>query len=105
MIRVRKECPEIGWGEWTILPTRSRHVIALLYSWRGNSLVCVHNLDDQPHEVSLTVPDERGGVLADLFESDESVAREGTTHELVLEPYGYGWYRVGGFDYALRRAR
>ena len=105
MIRMRKECPEIGWGDWTILPTRSRHVLALLYSWRGNSLVCVHNLDDQPHEVSITVPGERGGVLADLLESDESVARDGTAHELVLEPYGYGWYRVGGFDYALRRER
>jgi maltose alpha-D-glucosyltransferase/alpha-amylase len=105
MIRVRKECPEIGWGDWTILPTRSRHVLALLYRWRGNSLVCVHNLDDEPQEVSITVPDERGGVLADLIESDESVAREETTHELVLEPYGYRWYRVGGFDYALRRER
>jgi maltose alpha-D-glucosyltransferase/alpha-amylase len=105
MIRVRKECPEIGWGEWSVLPTRSRHVMAILYSWRGSSLLCVHNLDDQPHEVSLTVPDERGGVLADLIDPNESAAREGSTHDLVLEPYGYGWYRVGGFDYALRRAR
>jgi maltose alpha-D-glucosyltransferase/alpha-amylase len=88
-----------------VLPTRSRYVVALLYSWRGSSLVCVHNLDDQPHEVSLTVPDERRGVLADRIDYDESIAREGTAHDLVLEPYGYGWYRVGGFDFALRRAR
>jgi maltose alpha-D-glucosyltransferase/alpha-amylase len=103
MIRLRKECPEVAWGDWSILATRSRHVLALLHGWRGTSLLCVHNLDDRPHEVSLTVPDERGRILANLIETDESVADEGTAHRLVLEPYGYRWYRVGGFDYALRR--
>ncbi|MGH7464003.1 MAG: alpha-amylase family protein, partial [Longimicrobiales bacterium] len=43
MIRVRKECPEIGWGDWHILPTGSAHVLAMRYDWRGNSLVIVHN--------------------------------------------------------------
>jgi len=27
LIRIRKECPEIGAGEWQILPTRSRQVL------------------------------------------------------------------------------
>jgi maltose alpha-D-glucosyltransferase/alpha-amylase len=101
MIRLRKECPEIGWGDCLVLPTRSRHVLALFYRWRGNSLVCVNNLDDRPHELSLTVPDERGRLLSNLIEPDESVADENTTHRLVLGPYGYRWYRVGPLDYAL----
>jgi maltose alpha-D-glucosyltransferase/alpha-amylase len=25
-------------------------------------------------------------------------------HTLLLEPYGYRWYRVGGLDYLLRRS-
>jgi maltose alpha-D-glucosyltransferase/alpha-amylase len=32
MIRVRKECPEIGWGEWQALRTGVRGVMALCYS-------------------------------------------------------------------------
>jgi maltose alpha-D-glucosyltransferase/alpha-amylase len=90
-------------GEWSIIPTRSRHVLALLYQWRGNSLVSVHNLDGQPHELTLNVPDERARVLANLIDPDESVADQGTTHKLVLDPYDYRWYRMGGFDYAVHR--
>jgi maltose alpha-D-glucosyltransferase/alpha-amylase len=48
------------------------------------------------------VPDERGRVLANLIETDESVAADTAVHRLVLEPYSYRWYRVGGFDYALK---
>jgi maltose alpha-D-glucosyltransferase / alpha-amylase len=103
MIRLRKECPEIGWGEWSIIPTRSRHVLALVYEWRGNSLVSVHNLDGRPHEIVIDVPVERGRLLANLIDPDESVAHPGTSHRLVLEPFDYRWYRVGGFDYALQR--
>ncbi|HEX6700862.1 MAG TPA: alpha-amylase family protein [Gaiellaceae bacterium] len=101
MIRLRKECPEIGWGEWSSLPTRSRHVLALVYRWQGNEVACIHNLDDRPHDVSLRIPGERGRLLANLIEGDESVADARGVHKLVLEPYGYRWYRVGGFDYAL----
>ena len=76
-------------------------VLALVYRWQGNEVACVHNLDDRPHDVSLRIPGERGRLLANLIEGDESVADERGVHRLVVEPYGYRWYRVGGFDYAL----
>jgi maltose alpha-D-glucosyltransferase/alpha-amylase len=47
MIRLRKECPEIGWGDWQILGTGSAHALALEYQWRGNALVIVHNFDER----------------------------------------------------------
>ena len=25
-------------------------------------------------------------------------------HRILLEPYGYRWYRVGGLDYLLKRS-
>ena len=53
LIRARKACPEIGWGTWEILPTRPANVLAIEYSWRGTSLVCVHNLAGHPVEVTL----------------------------------------------------
>jgi len=34
LIRIRKECPEIGAGEWQILPTRSRQVLGGVYTRR-----------------------------------------------------------------------
>jgi maltose alpha-D-glucosyltransferase/alpha-amylase len=26
-------------------------------------------------------------------------------HQLILEPYAYRWFRVGGLDYILKRSR
>ena len=45
IIRMRKEVPEIGWGDFTVMPTRDRRVLAIRYDWRNNSVLFVHNLD------------------------------------------------------------
>ena len=44
MIRMRKEVPEIGWGDFSILGTGKPEVLALRYDWRNNSVLFVHNL-------------------------------------------------------------
>ncbi len=103
MIRLRKECPEVGWGSWRILPTRAAGVLALLHDWQGNALLCVHNLADRPQEVTLRVDARGGDRLANLIENEERRADADGRHRLALEPYAYRWYRVGGLEYALRR--
>src|SRR6185437_8503225 len=37
MIRMRKEIPEIGWGDFEILPTGKSEVLAIRYDWHNNS--------------------------------------------------------------------
>ena len=105
MIRLRKECPEIGWGSWRILRTGSLHVLAMCYEWRGNSLIVIHNFDERPHEVRIRPAIEGGERLANLLAEDDSTADSGGTHRIAIGAYGYHWYRVGGLDYALRRER
>jgi maltose alpha-D-glucosyltransferase / alpha-amylase len=101
LIRLRKECPEIGWGGWQIAATGSPHVLALAHEWRGNVVVCVHNLDGEPHEAVLRLA--RADRLTSLTDDETSVADRAGRHRLALEPYGYRWYRAGVLDYALRR--
>jgi maltose alpha-D-glucosyltransferase / alpha-amylase len=103
MIRLRIECPEIAWGEWKPLPTRSPHVLALLYRWRGNSVLCVHNFDEQPHEVTLRLADEGIDRLVDLIHEDHSEGGRNGVHTLSLDAYGYRWFGVGRADPAPRR--
>ncbi|HSJ14465.1 MAG TPA: alpha-amylase family protein [Longimicrobiales bacterium] len=105
MIRLRKECPEIGWGEWQLLGTGSPHVLAMQYEWRGNALVIVHNFSDRAVSVRIRPRAEDGDRLVDLRVEEESRARASGAHHLVLEPYGYRWFRVGGLNYALRASR
>ena len=102
MIRLRKQCPEIGWGEWRILPTRTSAVLAIRYDWRGGAVVAVHNLGAAPREVAL---DAGGGLLSDLLGAGDVEVRRGARHPVQLEPYGYRWFRLGRPNEALARSR
>ena len=103
MIRLRKECPEIGWGRCTILKTGSPHVLALRYDWRGNSVLVVHNFDERPHEARIEPGVQGGGRLSNLLVQEELEASDGQAHKIALDALDYRWYRVGGLDYAIRR--
>jgi maltose alpha-D-glucosyltransferase / alpha-amylase len=54
-------------------------------------------------------PDPRPGgardaVLVNLLGEEHSRAEKNGRHRLVIEAYGYRWFRVGGLDYLLRRS-
>lgn len=103
MIRLRKECPEIGWGSWEILETGSPAVLAMRYDWRDNSLILIHNFDEQPHDIAVKPDCEGEERLVNLLVEEES--RGESKHHLKLEAYGYRWYRVGGLDHIIRREK
>jgi maltose alpha-D-glucosyltransferase / alpha-amylase len=105
MIRLRKECPEIGWGRCNILEAGSPHVLALRYDWRGNSVLVVHNFDERPHEAAIVPGVERGERLSNLLEPDELHADDSGVHRIALDALDYRWYRIGGLDYAVRQER
>jgi len=106
IIRMRKEVPEIGWGRFESIATGDSSVLAICYEWRNNSALFVHNLGSAPREISLTVkaPQESGWLLVNLLSEDHSQAGADGRHRLLLEGYGYRWYRVGGLDYLLKRS-
>jgi maltose alpha-D-glucosyltransferase / alpha-amylase len=106
IIRMRKEVPEIGWGRFETIATGDSSVLAIRYEWRNNSALFVHNLASAPREISLTVkaPEESGRLLVNLLSEDHSQASADGRHRLMLEGYGYRWYRVGGLDYLLKRS-
>jgi maltose alpha-D-glucosyltransferase/alpha-amylase len=106
LIRMRKEVPEVGWGDFAVLNTRTPTVLAMRYDWRNNSVLFVHNLDQQPREIAFSagLDGDAGNLLVNLLTDDHSRADEKGRHCLLLEPYGYRWYRVGGLDYLLKRS-
>jgi maltose alpha-D-glucosyltransferase / alpha-amylase len=106
IIRMRKEVPEIGWGDFSFLPAGNRKVLVMRYDWRDNAVVCVHNLSAEPEEVrfKVRVPQEESRMLVNLLSEDHSYPTKGARHCILLEPYGYRWFRVGGLDYLLKRS-
>jgi maltose alpha-D-glucosyltransferase/alpha-amylase len=106
IIRMRKETPEIGWGDFSFVSSRAADILIMRYEWRDNSVICVHNLSPLPREVSFPVGtgQEQACSLINLLSDDHSQPTAGRTHRILLEPYGYRWYRVCGLDYLLRRS-
>ncbi len=106
IIRMRKEVPEVGWGDFTILPTRNPALLVLRYAWRNNWVVFVHNFAATPQEVRFAVGlhTEAERLLVNLLGDEHSQSDEQGKHRLIIEAYGYRWYRVGGLDYLLRRS-
>ncbi len=107
IIRMRKEIPEIGWGDFSFLPLRTPGVLAMEYKWRNNSVLFLHNLMPEPSQIRFRLRAKRAGEadqLINLLSEEHSGADENGRHSIVLEPYGYRWFRVGGLDYLLRRS-
>lgn len=106
IIRMRKEVPEIGWGDFQVLRTRDPAVFAMRYDWRNNSVIFLHNLSATPREVlfSTGLEGDLGRLLINLLSDDHSQADDKVRHRVVLEGFGYRWYRAGGLGYILRRS-
>jgi maltose alpha-D-glucosyltransferase/alpha-amylase len=106
IIRMRKEVPEIGWGDFAVIDTRDEAVLVMRYDWRNNSVLFVHNLDDKPREISFAVglKNESDKLLVNLLTEDHSSSHDDGHHHLLIEAFGYRWYRVGGLDYLLKRS-
>jgi maltose alpha-D-glucosyltransferase/alpha-amylase len=88
-----------------VIATRDPAVLAIRYDWRNNSVLFVHNLDEKPREVSFSVGvvGDGGKHLINLLSENHSEANDRGKHRMMLEAYGYRWYRVGGLDYLLKR--
>ncbi len=101
IIRMRKECPEIGWGDWRIVPTRRSAVLAIRYDWRGNAMLVVHNFAPEPQAIAVDAGED---TLVNLLSDDHSRSKSGV-HRITIEAYGYRWYRIGGLAYIMERRK
>jgi maltose alpha-D-glucosyltransferase/alpha-amylase len=106
LIRMRKEVPEIGWGDFTVLRVAGHDVLAIRYDWKDNSVVVMHNFNAEPREVWLDVglEGDQGSLLVNLLSGEHSSAVESGRHSILLEGYGYRWYRAGGLKNILNRS-
>jgi len=105
MIRMRKECPEFGWGDYKILNTGRNGVLALRFDWRNNSLITLHNFEDKPQSLSIDAGQGDKIRLVNLLSSEHVEGEPNGKQRIVLEAYGYRWYRVGGLQYLLKRTK
>lgn len=94
MIRIRKHCPEFGWGDLKVIETNHKSVLAHAMTFADGCVLAVHNLSSEKVETHLKWDH---GDPADLVEllSDEIDAPLATdTSTVKLNEFGYRWFRV-----------
>ncbi len=104
MIRMRRECPEISWGDFVVLRTNVADVLAVRYDWRQTSLLTLHNFGSSTARVRLKVGRDHDDILVEVFDGRHSRLQNDGTHRITLEPYAWRWFRVGGADNTLDRS-
>jgi maltose alpha-D-glucosyltransferase / alpha-amylase len=97
-IRMRRECPEISWGSWKIVPTSEPGVLIMRYDWDHRSLLILHNFTGKPRAPRVSVQAAGDKLLVDLLAKNDSRAEPTGSHVIQLPPYAYRWYRAGGID-------
>jgi maltose alpha-D-glucosyltransferase/alpha-amylase len=104
-IRMRRECPEISWGDWRILPCPDAPgVLAMRYDHYGQTLVTLHNFTSKPRVAHLSGKDAGNPLLVDLLDHHDSRADGHGRHTVELQPYDYRWLRAGGIDLTVPHA-
>ena len=103
MIRVRQQCPAIGWGRYEVLSLEAPGVLGLRYDWRGTSLITLHNFSRQARVAQFGLEEKQRPRLASVFRPEQFDAGRDGRYEVRLHPYGYEWLRVGGPDAALQQ--
>jgi maltose alpha-D-glucosyltransferase/alpha-amylase len=93
-IRMRRECPELGWGDWEIIATDNPGVFAHSCSWRDGTVLAVHNLSREACTVTLKW-EQSEQCLVDLLDDQPYKPVENHSNQLHLEGYGFRWFRVG----------
>ena len=92
LIRRRRECPEIGWGEVTILDVDETAVLAHRCDWDGAAVVAVHSFASEATSVSVPLGDVEAAV--NLFADEELQPDSDGAIKLDLQPYDCRWYRL-----------
>ena len=95
LARRYRECPELGWATFDLLPQPHREVLAHRCSWGDGALVALHNLGPEPRSVPLRL--EGCGEthsLVDLLAEGSTPLDGSGAAEIALDGYGYRWLRV-----------
>lgn len=96
-IRIRQQCPEFGEGKWQILETDNNSVFAHACQYKGSKVIAVHNLSARPCSTTLKTEGQKLKDWIEVFSDKQYKPLEGDSASILLEGYGYRWFRANKF--------
>lgn len=98
LIERYRECPELAWGDTTVLDPGHPAVLAHRCDADGASVVLAHNLSDVAVEVSLQLDGLENQDLTDLLAENVYVVSDSGRVEITIDPHGCMWMRASAKD-------
>lgn len=96
LVRCRRACPEIGWGDTDVVEELPEQVLGLVSAWRGTRVLTLHNFSAEPVRCAPKIADAHH-LVALLGGPDEAAPGQlDPGGEIELQGYGYRWYRIDG---------
>lgn len=96
LIRVRRECGEIGDGSWSTMETGHDSVLAIRHRSDHGSVIVVNNLSGKRRDIRLELPEEELPTVTDLLSDRAYPALQETAGRMRIAPWGFRWMRVKG---------
>ena len=96
LIRVRRECGEIGTADWTRLQTGHDAVLGIRYDSPLCSVVVLNNLARTHREVALDLTPDEVATATDLFADRRYEPLDPAAPRMRLSGNGFRWIRLGG---------
>jgi maltose alpha-D-glucosyltransferase/alpha-amylase len=96
LMRTRRECGEIGVGDWSVLDTGDDAVLGLRYDQEDSSIVVFNNLSRERRTVKVDLTAQEIPTATDLF-ADRRYERIDTQRpRMRIDGCGYRWIRIRG---------
>jgi maltose alpha-D-glucosyltransferase/alpha-amylase len=95
LIRRRRETPELGLGQWSVIANDEPGVLAHRCDWDGSTVVAVHNFGAEPCRLDLPLAGLDDAIAAhDLLDGEGERPLDGSVLPVTLDGYGYQWHRI-----------
>lgn len=88
-IRFRKEFPEFGWGDYEVLDSGDKRVLAHCRRSDKGMALAFHNFSNEEITVKINLEDPDD--IEDIFGDESYKSFNPKDQKVKLNPYGYRW--------------
>jgi maltose alpha-D-glucosyltransferase / alpha-amylase len=92
LIMVRKQCAQLGYGEWEVIKCKNQHIMVIMCRWKNDSILTIHNFSGEEQEFTIEEVDKLN-LYVELFSSCKYDKIEKITENLKVEAFGYRWFK------------
>jgi len=94
LAKIRKECPEIGWGTWHIQDVNCPSMFVHICEWKGKSFLAAHNLGKKACKFDLDLKHSNASKVQPLLGQIAVKNKDNCLYHFTVPGYGYGWFKL-----------